>query len=83
MLVAVVLTFLLLPIVALITYQPLHELVARARSQVALDAIAVSLKVNAIAFGITLLLGTPFAYILARGRFPGRSAVITRWSCRW
>jgi molybdate transport system permease protein len=76
-LVAVVLTFLLLPIVALITYQPLHDLVDGLGSQVALDAIAVSLKVNAIAFAITLAVGTPFAYILARGRFPGRSAVIT------
>ncbi len=45
--------------------------------KVTLDAIGVSLKTNAIAFGITVLFGTPFAYILARHRFPGRSVVIT------
>ena len=75
--IAVVLAFLLLPIIALLTYQPLDELLNGLDAQVTLDAIGVSLKTNAIAFGITVLLGTPFAYILARHRFPGRSAVIT------
>lgn len=77
LLVTVVLAFLLLPIVALITYQPLGDLVAGLHSGVALDAIAVSLKVNAIAFAITIVVGTPCAYILARRRFRGRRAAIT------
>lgn len=76
-LVAVVLGFLLLPIVALITYQPLHDLIQGFGAKVAIDAVVVSLKTNAIAFGLTIALGTPFAYILARTRFRGRSAVIT------
>ena len=75
--IAVVLAFLLLPIIALLTYQPLSELLDGLNAQVTLDAIVVSLKTNAIAFGITVLFGTPFAYILARHRFPGRSVVIT------
>ena len=77
LLIAVVLAFLLLPIVALITYQPVHELVHGFGTRVATDAILVSLETNAIAFAVMLLLGTPFAYILARRRFPGRSAVVT------
>lgn len=76
-LIAVVLAFLLLPIVALLTYQPLHELIDGFGAKVATDAILVSLKTNVISFAITLVLGTPFAYVLARSRFPGRSLVIT------
>ncbi|MBV9464699.1 MAG: molybdate ABC transporter permease subunit, partial [Solirubrobacterales bacterium] len=75
--VALVLAFLLLPIVALIAYQPIHELVNGFGTRVATDAVLVSLKTNAIAFAIMLALGTPFAYILARARFRGRSLVIT------
>lgn len=69
--------FLLLPVVALITYQPVHELVTNFGSRVAIDAIAVSLKTNAIAFALMIAFGTPFAYVLARSHFPGRSFVIT------
>jgi molybdate transport system permease protein len=74
---AVVLAFLVLPIVALITYQPLHHLFHGFGTKVATDAILVSLKTNGIAFALMLGLGTPFAYALARTRFPGRSLVIT------
>jgi molybdate transport system permease protein len=75
--VAVVLAFLVLPIVALISYQPVHDLVHGFGTRVATDAMLVSLETNAIAFAVMIVLGTPFAYVLARSRFPGRSAVIT------
>jgi molybdate transport system permease protein len=75
--VTVVLAFLLLPIVALVTYQPVHHLIDRFGTRVATDAIVVSLKTNLIAFVIMVGFGTPFAYILARSRFRGRSAVLT------
>ena len=75
--VAVVLAFLVLPIVALVTYQPLHGLIDGFGARVATDAILVSLKTNAIAFALMIGVGTPFAYILARARFPGRTVVIT------
>jgi molybdate transport system permease protein len=75
--IAVVMAFLMLPIVALVTYQPVHDLIDGFGSKVATDAILVSLKTNAIAFTIMLALGTPFAYILARHRFSGRSVVVT------
>jgi molybdate transport system permease protein len=75
--IAAVLAFLLLPIVALITYQPVGELVDGFGTKVATDAILVSLKTNAIAFALMIAFGTPFAYWLARSRFRGRSAVVT------
>jgi molybdate transport system permease protein len=74
---AVVMAFLLLPIVALVTYQHLHDLIDGFGSRVATDAIVVSLKTNGIAFVLMIGLGTPFAYILARRRFVGRSVVLT------
>jgi molybdate transport system permease protein len=69
--------FLVLPIVALITYQPLGHLIDGFGARVATDAILVSLKTNAIAGALMVALGTPFAYVVARRRFPGRSALIT------
>jgi molybdate transport system permease protein len=75
--VAIVLAFLLLPIVALITFQPLHDLIGGLGTKVATDAILVSLETNAIAFAVMVLLGTPFAYLIGRHHFPGRGAVIT------
>jgi molybdate transport system permease protein len=75
--IAVVLAFLVLPIVALATYQPVHRLIDGFGSKVATDAILVSLKTNAIAFAAMIGLGTPFAYIVARSRFRGRALVIT------
>ena len=75
--ICVVLAFLVLPIVALVTYQPLSSLTDELGTSVATDALLVSLKTNAIAFALMVGLGTPFAYALARARFPGRSVVIT------
>lgn len=69
--------FLLLPIVALVTYQPLHDLIHGFGTKVATDAIKVSLKTNAIAFVLMIVFGTPFAYVLGRRQFPGRSVVLT------
>lgn len=75
--IAVVLGFLLLPIVALITYQPVHALIDGLGAKVATDAIVVSFRTNLVAFAVMVGLGTPFAYLLGRGRFPGRTLVIT------
>src|SRR5947209_15356383 len=72
-----VMAFLLLPLIALVSYEPLHRLVHGFGSGVATRAILVSLKTNAIAFAIMILIGTPFAYVIGRSRFRGRSLVIT------
>jgi molybdate transport system permease protein len=76
-LIAVVLAFLLLPLVALVTYQPVSQLIQGFGTKVATDAILVSLKTNAIAFALMIAVGTPFSYALARARFRGRDLVIT------
>jgi molybdate transport system permease protein len=44
---------------------------------VVLDALTVTAKTNGIAFALTLLVGTPAAYIVATRRFPGRPLVVT------
>lgn len=75
--IAIVMAFLLVPIVALITYQPVGDLINGFGTKVATDAILVSLKTNGIAFALMIAFGTPFAYILGRARFRGRSVVIT------
>ena len=74
---AVAFVFLLLPIVAIFLRIPVRELFAQLDNQVARDALVVSLKTSAIAHISVLVFGTPTAYLLARKRFPGRSAVIT------
>jgi molybdate transport system permease protein len=71
------LAFLLLPIVALFLRIPLTELVSQLGQDVVVDALKVTAVTNAIAFGITLVVGTPAAYFLATRRFPGRSLAIT------
>jgi molybdate transport system permease protein len=75
--IALVMGFLLVPIVALVTYQPPGRLINELGKPVTTDAIVVSLKTNAIAMLLTLGLGTPLAYLIGRRRFRGRKLVIT------
>ncbi|MGD0386842.1 MAG: ABC transporter permease [Solirubrobacteraceae bacterium] len=75
--IAVVMGFLLVPIVALVTYQPPGRLIDELGSSVTTQAIVVSLKTNAAAMLLTLALGTPLAYAIGRHRFRGRRLVIT------
>ncbi len=74
---ALVLCFLIVPVVALFLRIPPGELISQLGNEVVTDALVVTAKTNAIAFGITLLVGTPAAYFLATRRFPGRDVVIT------
>lgn len=69
--------FLLLPVIALVSYQPLGRLLSGFASPQATAAIAVSLKTNAIAGAVMLLVGTPCAYVIGRRRFRGRSLILT------
>ena len=74
---ALVLTFLIVPVIALFLRIPPGDLISQLGNEVVTDALVVTAKTNAIAFGLTLLVGTPAAYFLATRRFPGRSVVIT------
>jgi molybdate transport system permease protein len=74
---ALTLTFLLLPLVAIFLRVPPGELVSQLGSDVAIDALVVTLKTNAIAQALILLLGTPTAYLIAKRSFRGRALVVT------
>jgi molybdate transport system permease protein len=73
----IALVFLLLPLVAIFLRIPPGELVAQLGSEVALDAIVVTVKTNAIAQALILLVGTPAAYLVARPGFRGRALAVT------
>lgn len=72
---ALVLAFLALPIVAIFVAAGPDELLAALGRDVVLDALRVSLASNLVAQTLVLAIGTPAAYLIARG-IPLRSLVI-------
>src|SRR3954449_8466016 len=68
----VALTFLALPLVALFTQVRLRDVPSLLRAPAVRDAIAVTLRTNAIANVLIVTVGTPVGYLLATRRFPGR-----------
>src|SRR3954451_20808514 len=71
------LTFLALPLVALFTEVPLRDVPDLLRDPAVRDAIAVTVRTNAVANVLIVGLGTPLAYLLATRAFRGRSLAIT------
>ena len=69
--------FLLVPILALLIEVPPRDLPALLRSPEVVAALIVSLKANALANALILLIGTPAAYLLALRRFRGRALLLT------
>jgi molybdate transport system permease protein len=59
------LSFVLLPVVAIFVRTSPGRLIAQLHSKVALDALGVSLRTTTIALAVILVLGTPAAYVLA------------------
>jgi molybdate transport system permease protein len=74
---AVVLTFLTLPVVAIFTEAGPGELLSSLGEESALDALRLSLETSGVAVTLVVIVGTPAAYLLATRRFRGRSLVIT------
>jgi len=74
---AAALTFLVLPVVALFLRVPPGDLVHALGTPAARDALLVSIKTSAIAHAAVLLVGTPAAYAIGRGRFRGRALVLS------
>ncbi len=74
---ALALAFLLLPIVALFVRISPAEMIEALTSDVALDALWITIKTGLIAHVFVLVVGTPAAYFLATRRFRGRNFVIT------
>jgi molybdate transport system permease protein len=74
---ALALAFLVLPVVALFLRVPLGDLIDAWGTPAARDALVVSIKTSAMAHGAVLLIGTPAAYAIGRGRFRGRTLVLS------
>jgi molybdate transport system permease protein len=73
---AIVVGFLLLPLIALFVRVTPGDLISALGSGVALDALIVTAKTSLIAHALILGFGTPAAYLLATKRWRGRSAII-------
>ena len=71
------LLFLVLPIVAIFAELSLGALLDGLTSDVALDALRVTVETNLIAMALILVFGTPTAYLLANRSFRGRALLVT------
>ena len=69
--------FLLLPLLAIFLRVPPGKLISQLGDQVVRDALVVTLKTNAIAMALILLIGTPTAYLIGTRRFRGRALAVT------
>jgi len=77
-LVALLVAFLGLPVAVLVVRAVAGgALVAAVGDPVVLEALSLSLGTTAVSLVLTVLLGTPFAYVLARRRFRGSSLLET------
>jgi molybdate transport system permease protein len=74
---ALALAFLVLPVAALFLRVPLGDLIHSLGTPAARDALIVSIKTSAIAHATVLVVGTPAAYAIGRGRFRGRTLVLS------
>src|SRR3712207_3726665 len=74
---AVALTFLTLPVVAIFVDTSPGELLSSLGEEGALDALWLSLEATAISVALIVVVGTPAPHLLATPRFRGREVVIT------
>ena len=74
---AVTLTFLTLPIVAIFLDTGPGALLSSLGEESAREALLLSLKTTSIALALILVVGTPAAYLLASRSFRGRALLIT------
>ncbi len=72
---SILVVFIVLPLAALYLHASPARLVSVLASPAALDALRISVITTAISLTLTIVLGTPLAYALARGTFPGRTLV--------
>jgi molybdate transport system permease protein len=72
---AVGVAFLALPLLGVLVRAPWHDLGALLSSPATLTALRLSLVCSFGALGISLIVGVPLAWLLARREFPGKAAV--------
>jgi molybdate transport system permease protein len=71
------LAFLLLPLLALLLRLEWSSLWLNLTSSVVTQALAISMMTTLIATGLSIILGAPLAYLLARRQFRGRTVIDT------
>jgi molybdate transport system permease protein len=71
----VAVAFFALPFVGLLWRAPWRDASSLLRSGDSLDALRLSVVCSLWSTGLSVLFGVPLAWLLARGRFPGRGAV--------
>jgi molybdate transport system permease protein len=74
---AIVVAFLVLPLIALVAKAPLADLPATLGDDQVGDALLVTARTTVIANLLFILAGTPAAWLLATRRFRGRALVVT------
>jgi molybdate transport system permease protein len=74
---AVALTFLTLPVLAIFVHSSPRELLASLGDPSSREALRLSLETTTIAIVVIVLVGTPAAYLLATRTFPGHALVVT------
>ena len=74
---AVALTFLTVPVVAIFANSTPAKLISSLGERGSLDALWLSLKTTSISIAIILALGTPAAYLLATRAFRGKALIVT------
>ncbi len=74
---AVALSFLTLPIVAIFVDSGPADLLASLDDAAAIDALTLSLWTSTVALALIVVVGTPAAYLLATRRFRARNVLIT------
>lgn len=67
--------YLVVPLLALLQRVPWSDLGTLVTEPVVADALRLSIVAAVAATALSLVVGVPLAWVLARGRFPGRSAV--------
>jgi molybdate transport system permease protein len=72
---AVAAAFFALPLVGLVGRAPWRDVWSILRSKVVVDALQLSVEFSLAATLLSLLFGLPLAWVLARTRVPGRSAI--------
>ena len=73
----VTLAFLFVPIAAIFLRVPPGDLIDALGSEVARDALIVTLETTVVSQVLIITFGTPTAYLLANRRFPGKSLAVT------
>lgn len=72
---AILVAFILLPLSGLFFHLQPSDIIAALQTAAAQEALRLSIITSLCSLAITLILGTPLAYVLARGNFPLRSLV--------